>query len=175
MEGGALTLAFVDSEEDGPLLVDAQHLDDSADLQEIELSSIVSGRRLANGREQHQGRLNGNGVALGMSPRPSREHTPRKTKRKGMATYSSVGATANGNGEGGGEGFVGDPARGQDGVLGNGGDGYRSVAFGRTGEVEGQIETGGGGSRWDGSSDSDSEAGGGGDLVEPSATRMAPL
>ena len=172
MKGGALTLAFVDSEDDGPLLVDAQHVDDSADLQEIELSSIVPGRRLANGIDHH-GRVNGNGAALGLSPRPSREHTPRKTKRKGMATYSSVGATANGNGAGGGS-FDEEPARGQEGVLGNGGDGYRSLAFGRTGEVEGQIETGGGEGRWDGS-DSDSDAGMGGDLVEPSAPRTSVL
>ncbi|CAM9146048.1 unnamed protein product, partial [Laminaria digitata] len=135
--GGALTMAFVGAEDDGPLLVDAQHVDDSADLQEIELSSIVSGRRLANGIEHHQGRVNGNGAALGLSPRLSREHTPRKTKRKGMATYSSVGATANGNEEVGGDSFGEEPARGQEGVLGNnGGDGYRSVAVGRTGEVE---------------------------------------
>lgn len=155
------------------MLVDAEHVDDSADLQEIELSSIVSGRRSVNGLD-HRGRVNGNGIALGLSPRLSREHTPRRTKRKGMATYSSVGATANGNGEGGG-GIGEEPGRGQEGVLGIGGDGYRSVAFGRTGEVEGQIETGGGGGRWDDSSDSGSEAGGGGDLVEPSAPRTSVL
>lgn len=113
-----------------------------------------------------------------LSPGPSPGLSPLKSKRggkgAGMGMYARVG----------GGGADEQPRRefgmfGEDssevyhgrggGVPGNREDDERqTLALGRTGEVEGQLEVVGGGSRWEGDSDSgSSDVGGRSGLVEP--------
>lgn len=175
MAGGALTLGFVNPEdEDGTL--DHEH-DEGGNAEEgLELSE----RATTNGIGRNGGGMNGGGMNGGrmngasVSPKPFRDHTPRRSdnsdKQKGQ--YSRVGE----NGGGHPAGFDGSNGSGnkQQGVFGDGDNGYRDLAVGRAGGVEGQMEAGGG--QWDGSSDSDSDGARESVLVESvGATKMAVI
>ncbi|CAM9289765.1 unnamed protein product [Ectocarpus sp. 13 AM-2016] len=115
-----------------------------------------------------------------LSPGPSREHPLAKPRGRGMGPgigmYARVGAGVNGARENGvfGRGISANGFRREGSFGGEDEGGYRNLALGRTGGVEGEMEAGDG-SRWDRDSDSsgDMDHGGGGgrgfggELVEP--------
>lgn len=140
----------------------------------------------------HEMTMNGGGMPLGrgeLSPGPSRGLSPMKHKRNGKSDGMEMGMYAMVGGDGADEQPRREFGMSEDDsseIVGDGGvfpgnrreqgDGYRSggrderqtLALGRTGEVEGQMEVGGGGSRWGDDSDSGgSDAGRRSGLVEP--------
>lgn len=178
--GGALTLAFVHNDQaqqqSANVIQSADDAEDSLghghDRRTIEMAERTPGGRATTTINGFNGRANGssNGGAAQLSPGPSRDHTPINTTRKGM--YSKVGDETDAGG-------VEISAR-TEFVRGSSGgtrETYHSLALGRAGEVEGQMEAGG--ARWDGESDSDSDgdAGRASELVEPAvgATRIQPI
>ncbi|CAM9151456.1 unnamed protein product [Ectocarpus sp. 8 AP-2014] len=115
-----------------------------------------------------------------LSPGPSREHPLAKPRGRGMGTgtgmYARVEASVNGARENGvfGRGNSANGFRREGSFGGEDEGGYRNLALGRTGGVEGEMEAGDG-SRWGGDSDSSGDrdhggvgdAGFGSELVEP--------
>lgn len=152
------------------------------------LAAKIGRRMAANGSSNGNGNggiesANGEAVEVGgahLSPGPSQGRSPINPKKKGagMGMYARVGG---GDVEGGGEGrqygimFEESSAR-HHRQASDGGDGfsedeeYQTLRLGRTAEVEGQMEAGRGGSRWD-DAGSDSSSGddhaGASDLVQP--------
>lgn len=163
--GGALTLAFVRGADEGPTIVrgfDLEQPGDDDDEEAVELSERVSNGGVADGGvtdgkhayANANGNSNGNGknpMAAALSPGPSRENTPVKNKRNGEAMYRMVDVGNEYGMFGDGEGFW--HPEGVSGAAGK--EGYRSTT-GRTGDVEGQMETGDD-AGWDGDSDSDED------------------
>lgn len=195
--GGVLTLALVDSGEEQPILVGAGgsgsggNFEDESERtigpQGIEMTekkqkTSIRGRVAVDGHGGFGG-ANGSAVEVDgaqLSPGPSQGRSPIKSKKRGagMGMYARVGGGVVNSGEGRqqyGIIFGDNSARGRDASEGGGGfreheqEEHQTLRLGRTAEVEGQMEAGRGGSRWDSDSDSsgDAHAATGSDLVQP--------
>lgn len=154
------------------------------------LAAKIGRRMAANGSSNGNGHggvngANGAAVEVGgahLSPGPSQGRSPIKSKKKGagmMGMYARVGG-GDVDGGGGGQGrqygimFEESSARNRQASDGGGGfsedEENQTLRLGRTAEVEGQMEAGRGGSRWDADSDSSGDDYAGttsSDLVQP--------